>query len=144
MAIGTATPGQVINGLMPGAFASLGKVGVGAGTVEARKLGGGDVHLYWRFTLAGKTTRVPIGAYDSGAPPKSVEPTTKGFSVRAAFRAAESMAKQHRDNLDNGGYVALVEDQRAEAERKLKEALASLAGEAGSEPSRRGRKVWER
>lgn len=125
MADGAATPGQVIIGLKPGAFASLGKVGVG--TVEARKLGGGDVHLYWRFTLAGKTTRVPIGTYDSSAPPKSVEPTTKGYSIRAAFRAAEAMAKEHRDSADEGGYTALQERRRAERE------LAARTQAAGKE-----------
>lgn len=119
------TPGQLINSLKPGAFLALGKVGTNAGAVEARKLKSGSVHLYWRYTLGAKTVRVPIGSYDSVAPPKSIEPTLRGYSVRAAFRVAEGFAKEHRDNLHAGGYAALAENRRLELQRKEQAKLAA-------------------
>ncbi|MDD2879254.1 MAG: integrase [Rhodoferax sp.] len=108
------TPGQVINDLTPGAFAKLGKVSP-AGSLEARRLAAG-VALYWRVTINGKTERTPIGAYDSSAPPLSLKPTNKGYSISAAIRAAESLAQKHRDNLAIGGYRGLV-DAEAESVR---------------------------
>lgn len=100
------TPGQVINGLSQGSFAVLCKVNP-SGSLEARRLVAG-VQFYWRYTLDGKTDRVPVGAYDSGAPPKSIKPTDRGYSVQAAIRAAEDLAHRHRATIDMGGHRAAV------------------------------------
>jgi integrase len=101
------TPGQIINGLSQGSFAVLGKVNP-SGSLEARRLAAG-VQFYWRYTLDGKTDRVPIGPYDSGAPPKSIKPTDRGYSVQAAIRAAEDLAHRHRATIDMGGHRAAAQ-----------------------------------
>jgi integrase len=100
------TPGQIINGLSPGKFVNLGKV-IPAGSLEARKLTGGT-SFYWRVTIDGKTKRTAIGYYDSSAAPKSITPTSKGYSVQAAFQAAQALAQQHYDNKADGGYEGVV------------------------------------
>jgi hypothetical protein len=120
------TVGKTINGLKPGAFVALGKVGTNDGSVEARRLTTGSVHLYWRVTFEGKTKRFPIGAYDAKAPPRSLEPTTTGYSVRAATRAAEGMAREHRDSRDIGGYEALQLRRRQEREQAAADAVDAM------------------
>lgn len=118
----TQTNGQSINELSPGQFLKLGKV-IPSGSLEARKLASGAVTFYWRVTTAGKAHREPIGIYDPSAPPKSLQPTAKGFSIMAAMRAAEALAAQHHSNLENGGFVAL---KAAKAEAKAKAAAEKL------------------
>lgn len=129
------TPGQTINGLSAGSFASLQKI-VPCGSLECRKLASGTVMLYWRITLGGKTTRVSIGAYDSTSPPKKLDPTDKGYSIAAAARAAQAMALTHHTNIDNGGFVGVQQKQheaeqsakdRAKAELKAAQAAKQLA-----------------
>lgn len=100
------TVGQTIAALQPGAFIRVAKINP-CGSLEARKLSGGGVMLYWRATLAGKSLREPIGAYDALASPKSLLPTDRGHSVPAAIRVAESLAQQHYTHRADGGYAAL-------------------------------------
>lgn len=119
------TPGQIINGLIPGKFANMGKV-IPSGSLEARKLASGAVIFYWRSTIGGKTERVTVGNYDSSAPPKSLKQTIKGYSAEAAMRAAEGLAQKHHDNKGAGGYPALV---AAEKEGKRKAATAQSEAE---------------
>lgn len=71
-----------------------------------------------------------IGSYDASAPPKSLQPTQRGFSVQAAIRAAEALAQKHQANIQHGGYPALVAAE-AEAVRlaQVAEADASRAAE---------------
>jgi len=102
------TPGQIINTLKPGAFVVLAKVPHG-GSLEARRLAAG-VRLYWRITADKKTDRVAIGIYDSTAPPKSLKPTPRGYSITAALQAADETAKRHADTT--GGHRAVVEQVR--------------------------------
>lgn len=115
--------GRVISSLHAGEFARLAKV-IPSGSLEARKLASGGVMLYWRVTAQGKTHREPIGAYDSSASPKTLKPTTKGYSVHAAIRAAEALAQRHYEARAQGGHLAL----RA-AERAANEAAAAEADE---------------
>lgn len=103
----TLTPGQIINSLQPGAFVTLGKV-PGGGSLEARRITAG-VQFYWRYTAAGKTDRVAVGPYDSSAPPKSLKPSDRGYSVQAAIRAAEEMSAKHRAAIEQGGYRAAAQ-----------------------------------
>ena len=117
----TKTPGEIINELVSGKFVNLGKI-TPSGSLEARKLSTGTM-LYWRVTIGGKTERVTIGLYDSSAAPKSLKATAKGFSIRAATRAAEVLAQAHHANLDGGGHRGLIE-AAAEATRKATEAEA--------------------
>jgi integrase len=129
------TGGQLINELQPGAFARLAKV-IPAGSLEARKLASGGVMLYWRVTADGKTTREPIGAYDSSASPKSLQPTARGYSIQAAIRAAETLALRHHYHKDEGGHIAIKAAERraravavAAAEEARKYTLESLLSE---------------
>lgn len=115
------TPGEIIKELVSGKFGNLGKI-TPSGSLEARKLTAGTM-LYWRVTIGGKTERFPIGLYDSSAAPKSLKPTTKGYSIQAATRAAEVLALAHHGNLDGGGHRGLLEAE-AEAARKANEAAA--------------------
>ena len=123
--MGTKTPGQIINELPTGKFANLGKV-IPSGTLEARKLASRAVTFYWRVTINGKTAREVIGVYDPGAPPKSLQPTSKGYSVMAAMRAAEALAAQHHANRDNGGFAGV---KAAEKEAKALAVTAKLEAE---------------
>lgn len=118
----TKTSGQTINELSPGQFLKLGKV-IPSGSLEVRKLASGAVTFYWRVTINGKTAREVIGIYDPSAPPKSLKPTGKGFSVLAAMRAAEALAEQHHANLANGGFAGV---KAAEQEAKDKAKTAKL------------------
>ncbi len=118
----TKTSGQSINELSPGQFLKMGKV-IPSGSLEVRKLASGAVTFYWRVTINGKTAREVIGIYDPSAPPKSLKPTGKGFSVLAAMRAAEALAEQHHANLANGGFAGV---KAAEQEAKDKAKTAKL------------------
>ncbi|GAO22264.1 Integrase [Alicycliphilus sp. B1] len=121
----TKTNGQNINELSPGQFLKLGKV-IPSGSLEVRKLASGAVTFYWRVTINGKTAREVIGVYDPSAPPKSLQPTSKGYSIIAAMRAAEALAAQHHANLDKGGFAGV---KAAEREAKAKAQAAKLEAE---------------
>lgn len=105
------TAGQSINELQLGQFLRLAKI-IPSGSLEARKLAGG-IMLYWRMTVDGKTLREPIGPYDPSASPKSLRPTTWGYSVQAAIRAAEAMAQRHHEHKDEGGHLAIKAAERS-------------------------------
>jgi integrase len=115
----TFTYGQLINDMLPDGSVSLGKIAP-VGALEARKTQVGAVSFFWRIKIDGKNKRIKIGLYDSAAPPKSLQPTPKGYSIAAARRAAEDMAALHETNKPEGGYPALIE---AEVQEK-KQALA--------------------
>jgi integrase len=109
-----ATPGQIIKSLAPGEFVKLCRVAEG-GSLEARKLAAGT-QFYWRYTSEGKTDRLPIGFYDPTASPKSTEKSEHGFSVLAAEREAERMAKEHRKAAEVGGLRGV---KRAETQARI-------------------------
>lgn len=115
------THGQMLKDLPAGRSAVLEKIPAG-GSLEARRLGSGGTIFYWRHTEARKTERTPIGAYDPLAPPKSLKPTTRGYSIQAALEAARELAKINAETP--GGLRAERERQRAaqEAETKAKAA----------------------
>jgi hypothetical protein len=96
-----------LKALLPGQNLRLEKIEYG-GSLEARHLKSGKVVFYWRYTQDGKTERVPIGAYDSAAPPKSLKPSLRGFSVAAARETARDLSKKNSELP--GGF-------RAEAKR---------------------------
>lgn len=116
MASGT-THGQTINAIPPGGSASLEKIDFG-GALEARRLPSGAVYLYWRFTSDGRTERVKIGPYDSSAPPKSLEPTKLGYSVKAAQVAASALAKRNAETPGGLRAERKRQDAAQEADRK--------------------------
>ncbi|MGE4238694.1 tyrosine-type recombinase/integrase [Hydrogenophaga sp.] len=105
------TPGQTLAELQPGAFITLEKIKP-MGALQARRQTAGAVSFYWRYSIGAKSERVSIGLYDPSAPPKSLEPTNRGYSFPAAVRAAETMALQHHQHRDEGGRPALLAAQR--------------------------------
>ena len=118
----TVTPGQIINGLQPGPFKTLLKIRP-SGALQARKQASGATALYWRYSIGTSSERILIGMYDSGAPPKSLEPTEKGYSVAAATRAAEAHSLEHHRHKESGGRPALI---AAEKEAKARADAAKV------------------
>lgn len=98
----------------PGKFVTIAKVAP-IGSLQARRGSGGGIQFFWRYSLGPASERVPIGLYDSAAPPKSLAPTAQGYSVAAAVRAAEELAAEHHAHRDQGGRPALVAEQLAQA-----------------------------
>lgn len=113
------TFGQVINDLTSGKFHTLAKVQP-TGSLQARKQSNDVVVFYWRYSIGTKSERVPIGNYDPGAAPKSLTPTTRGFSVQAAIRSAEEMAILHHANKKTGGRPAMLATQAEAAKEALR------------------------
>jgi hypothetical protein len=116
----TPTPGQLIGQLGVDQSVRLEKIEHG-GSLEARRLKSGNVALYWRYTEAGKTDRMPIGTYDPSAPPKSLKPTARGYSIAAARETARDLAKR---NAETPGGL------RADRQRKEAAAQAAAAVQA--------------
>lgn len=119
------TAGQTINELPPGVFKTLNKIRP-MGALQVRKQATGAVSFYWRYSVGERSERVPIGLYDSAAAPKSMTPTSRGYSVAAAIRAAEALAIEHHQHRDEGGRPALVAARR-HAEEAAEEAKALAA-----------------
>jgi integrase len=120
------TPGQILSALKPGQFVGLEKVKP-SGSLGARRALNGSVNLFWRYTIGQKTERVAIGDYDPTAPPKSVMPGPKGYSIAAAVRAAQDLAIKHQQNKERGGYRAFIKaeiDAKADAKRAAAKAAA--------------------
>lgn len=107
-----STVGELIERTKAGAFATVCKVAP-IGALQARKLSSGGVMLYWRFTHEGRTERAPVGPYDPRLPPRSLDGKDGGFSILAAIRKAEGLAKRHLENRANGGHRAVVAEERA-------------------------------
>lgn len=111
-----------------GKFVTLAKV-TPTGSLQARRGGGDAISFFWRYSIGAASERVSIGQYDAAAPPKSLTPTPRGYSVAAAIRAAESMAAEHRGHREHGGRPALVAEKQAAAiaAQQAKEHAASAS-----------------
>ena len=118
------THGQVINGMPSGKFITLEKIKP-SGALQARQQASGTVALYWRYSMGETSERVAIGVYDSGAPPKSLQPSKKGYSIAAAIKFAEGLAQEHHSNLDKGGRPALVKAEALEVRNAAASKLAA-------------------
>jgi integrase len=108
------TNGQVINEMPIGKFFTLEKI-TPIGALQARKQASGGVSLYWRYSIGNVSERVLIGVYDSSAPPKSLQPTKRGYSIAAAVNAAQMLALEHHSNRAIGGRPAMVKATAAAA-----------------------------
>ena len=64
----------------------------------------GTACSYWLYTFGGGSERVAVGNCDSGAPPKSLPPTARGYSIQAA----EALAVKHKRHVARGGRSALL------------------------------------
>lgn len=141
-----ATHGQRIKELLPSKSLVLEKVPLG-GSLEARKLPGGDVRFYWRHTAGKITEREPIGIYDPAAPPKSHRPTSRGYSVQAALERARELAIANADS-PGGLRAARERDAAAEvartASRLARErfTLAALCSEYCDFLKAKGKSAW--
>jgi hypothetical protein len=82
------------------------------GALQARRLANGVVQFYWRYTLGGKTSREPIGVYDPTAPPKKLEPTSRGYGVAAALEKCRELAGVHVERADTGGLREVKAERR--------------------------------
>lgn len=108
-----------VRDLLPGKSASIAKIPAG-GALEARRLPSGTVMFYWRITQDKQTERHAIGPLNKAAPPKSVQPTGKGYSIIAAYEAAAELADKNAETP--GGLRAgqarqkAAEDAQAEAD----------------------------
>lgn len=111
---------QRIKTLLVGRSGVLEKI-PGGGSLEARRLPSDRVQFYWRYTANKRTERVPIGLHDPVAPPKSLRPTNRGYSIAAALEAARELAKQNQEVP--GGLRA----QRERDEREFAQAAATKA-----------------
>ena len=92
-----------IKSLDGGAFVTLHSRLDRGGALQARKLANGAVQLYWRYSLAGKTSREPIGVYDPSAPPKKLQPTLRGYGIAAALEKCRELADVHAARAETGG-----------------------------------------
>ncbi|MEI7457654.1 MAG: hypothetical protein WCK93_13120 [Nitrosomonadales bacterium] len=124
----TKTVGQIIKEMPTGVFTTLEKTNP-IGALQARKQSNGTVSLFWRYSIGAKSERVSIGVYDVDAPPRSLQPTAKGFSVLAAIHAAQALAQVHHANRAIGGRPALIA-AKVEAIHKAAKAEAEAAEEA--------------
>lgn len=96
------------------------------GALQARRLANGAVQLYWRYSLGGKTSREPIGVYDPSAPPKKLQPTSRGYGLAAALEKCRELAIVHAERANEGGLrEAKVEKRKAFQAQKAMEAEKS-------------------
>lgn len=122
------TVGQLINDMPSGVFKTLEKIDP-IGALQARRQSNGAVLLYWRYSIGSTSERVAIGTYDSSAPPKSLQPTPKGYSIAAATNAARALAQEHHDHRADGGRPALLAAQEL-AKQQAEQALADAKAKA--------------
>ena len=101
-----------IKSLREGAFATLQSRLDQGGALQARRLANGTVQLYWRYSLSGRTSREPIGIYDAAAPPKKLQPTTRGYGIAAALERCRALAALHAEHAATGGLRQAREQRR--------------------------------
>ena len=97
-----AIPNNSLSNLEPGKFVTLEKVHP-AGTLQVRKDAIGATYFYWRCTHLGRDFREPIGTFDTKCPPLSMEPTSAGYSRRAAAIKASELQPGHLTMTDGAG-----------------------------------------
>lgn len=96
------------------------------GGLEVRKFTNGVISFHWRYTFQGRARREPIGVYDSSSPPKSVEPTAKGYSLIAAIRRAEQLSLKHFTLRESGGMPSLKKELSEQKKQNQREKVYTL------------------
>lgn len=104
--------------LTPGPFVTLVKIQP-IGALQVRMQVSGSRVFYWRYTYGGISERVLIGVYGSAIPPKTLTPTSDGYTLAAAIRAAEALATEHHHHRPQGGRPALQAKIKAQAEEAV-------------------------
>jgi hypothetical protein len=98
-----------------------------AGTLQARKDTLGVTTFYWRCTINNRDFRETIGVFDAKCPPLAQEPTSHGYSMRAAAVQASKLAGLHMQYLSIGGLLGLRQQQAID--KKLAEQAAMAAAQ---------------
>ena len=110
------TIGQTLQTLEINCFVTLTKI-PSAGSLQARRqTATGAITFLWRITGTGKSFRYVIGRYDPTAPPKSLTPTGKGYSIAAAISTATAWGELHNAHLEIGGYPGYLDKQEQDTE----------------------------
>ncbi len=118
-----ATHAERLKDLVAGQSCVVEKI-PGGGSLEARRLPTDRIQFYWRYTADKRTERVPLGPHDPVAPPKSLRPTNRGYSIAAALEAARDLAK-HNHEVPGG--------LRAQRHREEREAALAAATKTARE-----------
>ena len=108
----TTGAAAALKSLHSGVFVTLHSRLDRGGALQARKLSSGAVQLYWRYSLAGKTSREPIGVYDPSAPPKKLQPSARGYGIAAALEKCRVLAEVHAARAHSGGLREAKVDER--------------------------------
>jgi integrase len=111
-----ATPITTLSALKEIKFYTLQRVHP-AGALQARKDTLGVTTFYWRCTINNRDFRETIGVFDSKCPPLAHEPTSHGYSIRAAAAEASRLAGLHMQHISNGGLPGLRQQQVIERQR---------------------------
>lgn len=111
---------KTIAALPPGSHVTLQRINP-TGSLQARRDSTGTVTLFWRYSIGARSERVSIGVYDSKAPPRSLLPTSTGYSLAAGVHAAQQLAHEHYQHRPEGGRPALVEAREAAAKLAAEE-----------------------
>ena len=118
----TSGAAAALKSLHSGVFITLHSRLDRGGALQARKLSSGAVQLYWRYSLAGKTSREPIGVYDPAAPPKKLLPSARGYGIAAALEKCRVLAEVHAARAHSGGLrEAKVEERKTFLAQKTAE-----------------------
>ena len=125
------SPSAALKAMAEGETITLTKVEP-AGALQARN-GKKGIVFFWCYSQGTTSKRLPIGPYD--ATPGHVNkhtPTTAGYSIAAAVKAAEAMAVQHTTaKAAGGGMGEILEQQKqAKAEAKAQQEAAAKATKA--------------
>ena len=115
-----------LNNLQVGRRTTICKVDP-VGSITALMGSRGAIQLFFRYTFNNNSHSIKIGLYDKFAPPRSVQPTPRGFSLAAAKLTATTMAVAHQASLSAGGGGLAEELQQKKAARTVaQQAAASL------------------
>lgn len=120
------TPGERLKELEPGVFMTVVSRSKRGGSLQARKLSGGTVQFYFRYSHGATTAREVIGPYDPSAPPKKLTPTSRGYSIAAALERCDQLGIVNSSRADSGGLKAAKADER---ERRRAEVTSQLAAQ---------------
>ena len=113
------TVGDRLKALQQGVFLTVKPRLVRGGSLQARKLSGGAVQFYFRYSHGAVTDREPIGPYDPSAPPRKLEPTAKGYSLAAALARCDELGGLNTARVNSGGLKAARSEERNEHQKEV-------------------------
>ena len=112
-----------LQSLAPGKTTTVCRIFEGGSLLARRDTTGEQINFFWRWRSLDEDNREPIGRYDPRAHHLKIEPTDAGYSIEAAKRRAEDMAKLHNIAKESGGtYWTVKQDVAAVAAEPVIEA----------------------